>query len=221
MESLSLVVGWTATVVGATLGLPQLFHILKTKSVAGMSLLAWQNMLVVGLIWFAHGFSIGQAPQIVTTGIGTLVTLPILVLMVRHLERRLLPVLLPCLLASAALIAVDRIFGSTVFGIVAIVPAVLANAGQSVELVRAVSLHGVSLAYTIAAVVNQVLWFVWALLIGDPGSAISAGSGLAIIGFNLVWLILRRAGLRAFFPHGTDIEEPAVIDVAGMPVRAD
>lgn len=216
-----MIIGWAATAVGATLGLPQLFRILRTHSVAGMSLLAWQNMLVIGLAWFAHGLSIGQAPQIVTTTIGTLITLPILLLMVRHLERRLLPVLLPCLIAAAALIAVDRIFGSTVFGIIAIVPAVLSNAGQSVELVRAVSLHGVSLVFVVAATVNQVLWLVWGILIGDPGSTISAVSGLVIVGFNLVWLLLRRAGLRAFFPRRTDVEAPAVIDIAGMPVRAD
>ena len=98
------------TVSGTILGLPQVLRLVRTGRVDGLSLTAWQAMLVVNLIWTAHGISIGQAPQIVTSAQS--VSVPILYLMARELQRHLLPVLLPGLLAAGALIAVDHLLGS-------------------------------------------------------------------------------------------------------------
>jgi hypothetical protein len=51
----------------------------------------------------------------------------------------------------------------------------------------------------VLAVVNQGVWLVWAVLVADPGSTISAASMGAMAAFNLVWYTLRRLGLRALF----------------------
>ena len=196
------VIGWAGTVSGTILGLPQLLRLVRTGRVDGLSLTAWRAMLVVNLIWTAHGISIGQVPQIVTSALSLCTTVPILYLMARDLQRHLLPVLLPGLLAAGALIAVDQILGSATFGAAAIIAAVVANAGQSIELVRAKRIVGVSVLFLILAVVNQGLWLSWAILVPDTGTMIFATVTGIITMFNLIWWSLRILGLRPLSAAG-------------------
>jgi uncharacterized protein with PQ loop repeat len=63
------VIGWAGTVSGTILGLPQALRLVRTRRVDGLSLTAGRAMLVVNLIWTAHGISIGQLPQIVTSAL--------------------------------------------------------------------------------------------------------------------------------------------------------
>ena len=56
-------VGWLATFVGAVVGFPQLWRLVRTRNVEGLSLVAWQWILVMNIIWFAHGLRIDQPPQ--------------------------------------------------------------------------------------------------------------------------------------------------------------
>jgi uncharacterized protein with PQ loop repeat len=193
------IIGWAGTVSGTILGLPQVLRLVRTGRVDGLSLTAWQAMLVVNLIWTAHGISIGQAPQIVTSALSLCCTVPILYLMARELQRHLLPVLLPGLLAAGGLIAVDHLLGSAAFGAAAIIAAVVANAGQSIELVRAKRIVGVSVLFLILAVVNQGLWLSWAILVPDIGTMIFATVTGTITVFNLIWWSLRMLGLRPLF----------------------
>ena len=123
-------------------------------------------------------------------------TVPILSLMARQLRRQVLPVLLPGVLAAGVLIAVDQLFGSAAFGTAAVIPAVVANAGQSIELVRAPRITGVSVLFLILAVVNQGLWPSWAILVPDIGTMIVASATGLITVFNLVWWSLRNLGLQ-------------------------
>ena len=192
------VIGWAGTVSGTILGLPQLLRLVRTRRVDGLSLTAWRAMLVVNLIWTAHGISIGQLPQIVTSALSLCSTVPILYLMARELQRHLLPVLLPGLLAAGVLIAVDQLLGSAAFGAAAIIAAVVANAGQSIELVRAPRIVGVSVLFLILAVVNQGLWLSWAILVPDIGTMIFATVTGLITVFNLTWWSLRILGLGPF-----------------------
>ena len=163
---------------------------------AGLSLTAWQAMLVVNLSWTAHGINIGQIPMILTSALSLGATVPILYLMARELRLHLLPVLLPGLLGARALISVDQVFGSPAYGTVAIIPAVVFNAGQSIELVRSPRIVGVSVLFLILAVVNQGLWLSWAILVPDIGTVIVAAVTGTITVFNLIWWSLRILGLR-------------------------
>ena len=192
------VIGWAGTVSGTILGLPQFLRLVRTRRVEGLSLTAWQSMLVANLIWTAHGIRIGQPPQVVTSALSLCATVPILYLMARELRRRFLLVLLPGLLAATALITVDQFLGSAAFGTAAIVAAVIANAGQSIELVRSPRIVGVSVLFLILAVVNQGLWLSWAILVPDIGTVIFATVTGTITAFNLIWWSLRRLGLRPF-----------------------
>jgi uncharacterized protein with PQ loop repeat len=192
------VIGWAGTVTGTVLGLPQVLRLLRTGRVEGLSLTAWRAMLVVNFTWTAHGISIGQVPQIVTSTLSLCSTVPILYLMARKLQRHFVPILLPGLLAAAVLIAIDQLLGSAAFGTAAIIAAVVANAGQSIELVRSQRIVGVSVLFLILAVVNQGLWLSWAILVPDTGTIIFATVTGTITLFNLTWWSLRMLGLRPF-----------------------
>jgi uncharacterized protein with PQ loop repeat len=159
-------------------------------------------MLVVNLSWTAHGLSIGQVPQIVTSALSLCSTVPILYLMTRQLQRRLLPVLLPGLLAAGVLIAIDQLLGSAAFGAAAIIAGVVSNAGQSIELVRSKRIVGVSVLFLILAVVNQGLWLSWAILVPDAGTMIFATVTGLITVSNLIWWSLRILGLRPLLAAG-------------------
>ena len=149
---------------------------------------------------------IDQPPQLVVNSIGACATVPILVLLSRAVGRRLWQVVLPSLVAAAVIIAIDHFLGSAAFGLAAIVPGIGSTVGQTIELVRAPHVRGLSALFMVLAFVNQALWTTWAFLIGDPGSVITAVTMSLLTGANLVWYGARRLGLSAFFsPTETSI----------------
>ena len=192
--------GWTGTLTAILLGLPQLIRLARTRQVVGLSLPAWQAFLAVGIGWTAHGITIGQAPQIVASALSLASTIPILYLLSRHLRRNFLLTLLPGVVLAAIMIGIDQIFGSGAYGAVALVPAVIANAGQSIALIRAPHVGGVSVLFLILAVLNQVLWLAWAILVADLGTIIAAGTTGTIALFNLIWYTARQLGVRPIWP---------------------
>ncbi len=191
-----LLFGWAAAFVGTVLGVPQVVRLVRTRSVEGLSLAAWQVILGLNIGWLVHGFLIHQLNMILPNGLGMIVTLTILRLMAREERRPLLRTLLPGVLIGVVMIAVDVVFGSATYGAFAVIPAIFANIGQSIELVRAPRVTGVSPAFLVGAVLNQALWLAWGLLVPDPGTIIAATVTGAITLFNLVWWGLRKAGLR-------------------------
>lgn len=210
------VVGWLATAVGMSLGLPQLLKLLRTRNVEGLSLFAWQATLVVNVIWLVHGLRIEQPPQWLTNVFALSTTLPLVVLLTRARRVPLVRTLWPALASAAVIIGIDVLFGSAIYGLAAIPPAIAATGGQSVELVRAEHVKGVSAMFTIGAFVNQCLWLAFAFLIADAGSIIATTIPWAITGFNLVWYGLRLLGLRAF-----DARSPALVRVRAVRRHAE
>lgn len=193
-----VVIGWIAAVVGTVLGLPQMIRLARTRNVEGLSLPAWQLILALNIGWTSHGIILGQWNMIVPNVLGLVSTLPILVLMSRELGRALPRVLLPGVLVAAAMIAVDLGLGTAAYGMVAIWPALFANAGQSLELIRSPRVVGVSPVFLVGGVLNQVLWLIWGILVQDAGTQITATVTLVVVTLNLVWWILRKLGLRSF-----------------------
>jgi uncharacterized protein with PQ loop repeat len=111
------------------------------------------------------------------------------------------------------MVAVDVAFGAAAFGTAAVIPAVIATAAQSLELVRAPRVLGVSPASLVLNTLNQALWLSWGILIPEYGTMVSSSVTLAIAAFNLVWWCLRRLGLRAF-GRPTETELAAVAQAA-------
>lgn len=194
-----MIVGWLAAGVAMLLGVPQIVRLLRTRSTDGLSLLLWQAILSINLGWLAHGLRIGAVNMAVTNLVGLASTVTILVLIIRARGLKPVPVFLPGLLGAVALIGIDAWLGSAAFGIAAVVPAVIANAGQAVELIRSPLITGVSPLFLVGQVVNQLLWFSWALLAGDQGTKITAPATGLIALFSVLWWVLRKAGLRALF----------------------
>jgi uncharacterized protein with PQ loop repeat len=192
------IVGWAAAFVGTVLGLPQAVRLARTRNVEGMSLPFWQVVLGLNLAWTAHGIILAKANLIVTNVFGVVPTLAILVLMARELLRPLPRVFVPGLLIAAIMIGVDLVLGTAAFGVVAIWPALFANAGATLELVRSPRVTGVSPLFLLGSVVNQALWLAWGLLVPDMGTQIAAAFTLGIVGLNLLWWAARKLGLRSF-----------------------
>ena len=193
-----ILVGWVAALVGTVLGLPQMIRLARTRNIEGLSLPAWQLILGLNIGWTSHGVILGQLNLILPNVLGLVSTLPILFLMSRELDRPLPRVLVPGILLGIGMIATDIIFGTAVYGLVALWPAFFANIGQTLELVRSPRVAGVSPFFLIGGVLNQALWLWWGVLVNDAGTMITATTTLGITGVNLVWWLMRRLGLRSF-----------------------
>lgn len=209
------IVGWSATVLGTILGVPQLVRLLRTRSVAGLSLIAWQATLSINIGWTVHGLLIGQPPQVVTNVLALLTTVPILVLMARGLDRPVAATLLPGAVLGVAMIAIDLLLGSAAYGVVVTVPSVVIAGGQTVELARARDVRGLSPVFLVLGLVNITLWETWGLLVGDSGTMIAVSIAMAIGVVNFVWFVLRRLGLRALFPRHGDEDAVPLLPAVG------
>lgn len=192
------IVGWLGALTATLLGVPQAWRLIRTRNIEGLSLVAWQANLVINIGWTVHGIVLNQWNMIIPNSLAMSATLPILILMQRELGLRLFRVLLPGVLGGVAMVLVDVFAGSAAFGSVALIPALLANAGQSVALVRSPRVVGVSPGFLVTQVVNQAVWLIWAVMLPDSGTQIAAFVTGCVAVFNLVWWLLRQFGLRAF-----------------------
>ncbi|HET7724785.1 MAG TPA: PQ-loop domain-containing transporter [Propionibacteriaceae bacterium] len=197
------VLGWVAVAISLVIGLPQLLRIVRTRSVAGLSFFSWRAILGVNLAWIAHGIRIHQLPMVLTNTFSLVTTVLILTQMSRVLQRTRFSTFAPGLVVAAAMVATDVLFGSAMYGVLAIAAGVVASTGASIELIRALHVGAVSTVFLVLGVVNQLVWLTWSLLVGDPGSIMTASTMTALTTFNLAWYVLRRLGLRPFFPHET------------------
>lgn len=193
------VLGWAAAAAGISLGVPQLIRLLRTRDVHGISVPAWQALLAVNLGFGIHGIMLGQWNMIATNLFALGTTVPMLVLLSRELQRPLWRLMTPGVLGAAVLIGLDVAVGSAAFGVAIMIPGTVVNIGQTVALIRSHSVTGVSPLYMVMGVVNQVLWCTWAWLLPDIGTGIATSVYLTVVTFNLLWWVLRKLGLRAFF----------------------
>lgn len=207
-----VILGWLAAVVGDSIAVPQVVRLLRTRDVSGLSVFGWQTIVAINVAWAVHGFRVAQANMIVANLVGFGMTALVLGLIARELRLNLVRLLLPGILGAAVMVVVDVLFGAGIYGAVAIIPAVMANSAQSVELVRSPRVDGVSPVFLGLAVLNQSLWFTWGLLVPEYGTIVSSSVTLAVTVFNLVWWALRKLGLRSFGrPTGAELAATAHI----------
>jgi uncharacterized protein with PQ loop repeat len=211
--SFVVVLGWVAAIVGDSIAVPQVVRLMRTRDVSGLSLFGWQTIVAINVAWGVHGFRVGQANMLVANVVGLAITTLVLGLIARELGHNLVRLLIPGFLVAGLMVGADVLFGAGIFGAVAIIPAVVSNSAQSVELVRSPRVDGVSPLFLVLAVLNQALWFSWGLLVPEYGTIVSSSVTLAVTLFNLVWWSLRRLGLRAF-GRPTETELAAVAHAA-------
>jgi uncharacterized protein with PQ loop repeat len=192
--------GWAAGTVAVAVGMPQFLRLLRTRDTAGVSVFLWQLTFCINLIWISHGIQIRSVSMTVSNCCCCLVTCSILVLL--HSTRGIawFRLVAPGLAGAAVFIAVDLLAGSAAFGVVACLPSLLGNGGQTLAIVRSPRVTGVSLWYLLIYNVNQCLWTTWGWLIADKGTFITSLVTWVVVATSLVWWLLRRAGLKALFP---------------------
>src|SRR5664279_4869115 len=83
-DQLALVVGWLAAGLSCFISAPQLFRILRARTTAGVSVLAWQLALGGNLTWGVYGFTHGNPNQWIPNVALVTITLLILSLFRRH-----------------------------------------------------------------------------------------------------------------------------------------
>lgn len=192
-------VGWLAALAAIVISIPQIVLLARNRSTAGLSLLAWQAILAITLAWTVHGFLIEALNMIVPNAISVVLAAVVLGLTRRERGLRPVPVFLPGVATALVMVGVDLAFGTSGYGLVAMLVAVVANAGQGVNLVRSCSIAGVAPGFLFAQLLNQLLWLVWATMVQDAGTLMASTSTGLIALFNVVWWLLRTFGLRPLF----------------------
>lgn len=211
------ILGWVGALMAIAIGIPQAVRLLRTRDTAGLAVMTWQLMLGLNIGWFSHGLLIDAPQMVVPNLISAAISATVLLLIRRARGLNPVTLLIPTVLIAAVMIGADLIAGSAAFGVAAVLGSMLANAGQAVNLVRSPDISGVAPGYLIIQLVNQVIWAIWAIVVGEPGTTISAISTGLIITFSSVWWLLRRAGLRPLFVRA---EPVAVVPEEVTPVSS-
>jgi uncharacterized protein with PQ loop repeat len=160
-------VGWIAAISSASLAVPQGARIAMTRSVAGVSTVTWQTMLIAGLAWTAHGLLTG-IPQIIWPNALLAVTSGWVLAQLCRARR--LPLVqtwsIPVAVAALAFVA-DLGLGPVAYAAVAFVPGAIGQISQLREIVRTADPAGVSMVGLLMSLANQVLWFGYAVPAGE------------------------------------------------------
>ncbi len=205
--------GWACAAVGSLLSVPQIVRFLVGRTSAGVSLLLWQLLFGGGIGWTFHGVVVGHLNLIVPNALSA--TLSALVLMMVARDRRLpaLRVWPLGLAVAAGLIAVELVGGAAAFGVSVIAPFVVGLGGQTRDLVRATDLSGLSPLYVIGTLVVQLMWWSWALWIGELSTLICSSVVGLVAALNVaLWWARSRGVLR---PSGAaPATEPALAEAA-------
>ncbi len=189
--------GWMCGAVGVATAIPQLLQLRRTRTSAGLSLIFWQLLLAIGVLWMLHGL-LTRNPLVTTpNAIMTIANITVLEFVRR--DRGIGAVrtyALPLALASG-LFGVDALIGSLVFGVLITIPQVSSGFGQLRELVTSTDIRGVSLAFLLLAFLLPSMWCVYGAIAHEQAIFISAGVTSLVALANVSWATMRRRGLVA------------------------
>ena len=216
-------IGWTAGAYGACIAMPQLARVARTRTTAGIPLLAWQSSMASNLSWTAYGVITGHANLWLPSLLLTASAAWMLIMItgdLREVGVRVDPVRaygLPVVVAAVT-IMVALTLGPLAFSAVVFVPAAASQLMQLRSLMTSPDISAVSSVFLAMGVVCQVLWCSWGILAHDMSNELVAGSLILLTGANLTCYILRRLdllGVRLSIPGATAAE------FAAVPVRID
>ncbi len=160
-------VGWIAALSSASLAVPQGLRIALTRSVAGVSAVTWQTMLIAGLAWTVHGTINGTQQIIWPNALLAVTSAWVLWQLCRSCRLPLLRTwTIPIAVAAVALVA-DLWLGPIAFAAVAFVPGAIGQTSQLREILRAPDAAGVSMVGLLLQLLNQVLWLGYAVPAGE------------------------------------------------------
>jgi uncharacterized protein with PQ loop repeat len=212
-------IGWIAALSSASLAVPQGARIAITRSVAGVSTTTWQTMLIAGIAWTAHGLLYGTQ-QIIWPNL--LLALTSAWVLWQLTAARRLPVVrtwsIPVVYAGLAF-AGDITFGPLAFAALAFIPGAIGQFSQLREILRDPDLSGVSMVALLANLLNQVLWFSYALPARELAVLSISPPMACIVGTSIVALWWRRR-LAAARLAASDDAALALTEVIPQPVAS-
>lgn len=207
------VVGWIAALSSASLAVPQGARIAMTRSVAGVSTTTWQTMLIAGIAWTAHGLLYGTQQIIWPNALLGITSAWVLWQLT---TARRLPVArtwsIPMAYAALAFGA-DLAFGPLAFALVMIIPGAMGQISQLRQILRVPDPSGVSMVALVANLLNQILWFAYALPVREVAVLGVCTPMAFIVATSVVALWLKRRRFAAGLAH-------AAGSVGGAPVTA-
>ncbi|HSN43526.1 MAG TPA: hypothetical protein VLR88_05655 [Propionibacteriaceae bacterium] len=187
--------GWMCAAVNATLSLPQVIHLLRVRTSAGLSLLSWQMMVAVHIPWVVHGVLYDRLNLAVPNALLLVSALLILRMIradrgLRHLETYTLGAV-----AGLLGVTVDVVVGAAAFGAVVTVPRAIGQFAQFRDLLRVRDIRGVSWVFLAVTVLVQFMWLSWAFAVNDNAVKVAASTMAILGGANLLAYILRRTNV--------------------------
>ncbi len=189
--------GWLCGAVGVVTGLPQLLQLRRTRTSAGLSLIFWQLLLGIGVLWTLHGL-LTHTPLVTTpNAIMTIANVVILDYIRRDRGLGMLRTYTLPFGLAASLFSVDALVGSLVFGMLITVPQVSSGFGQLRELVTNPDINGVSLGFLVLGFILPSMWFVYGAIAHEQAILISAGGTSLVALANVFWGTMRRRGMVA------------------------
>lgn len=216
-------IGWTAGAYGACIAMPQLARVARTRTTAGIPLLAWQSSMASNLSWTAYGVITGHPNLWLPSLLLTASAAWMLIMICRDLRATgdradLVRAYTLPIVVAAVTIMVALIIGPLAFSAVVLVPAAVAQLIQLRSLMTSRDISAVSSVFLAMGVVCQVLWCSWGILAHDLSNELVAGSLILLSGANLTCYLLRRFDLlRPRLPMAGMVAP----EVASVPVRVE
>lgn len=190
-------IGWTAGVYGACIAMPQLARVARTRTTAGIPLLAWQSSMASNLSWTAYGVLTRHTNLWLPSLLLTMSAAWMLIMISRDLRAGRAPVDpvrtygLPIMVAAVT-IMVALTLGPLAFSVIVFIPAAMSQLMQLRSLMTSPDISAVSSVFLAMGVVCQVLWCSWGVLAHDMSNELVAGSLILLSGANLACYLLRR-----------------------------
>lgn len=189
------VFGWCAAIFGASIFLPQVVRLLRSRTSKGLSLLAWQLVFGGNLAWISHGLITGHVniwvPNLILLGC----TSVILWLIRRDRRINWLVLVGPGVVLGVVTIMLDLTAGPIAFAVAAFLPSAIGQLAQLRDLVLSVNVRGLSMTFLVMSLINHCSWFSWSMLASELSVALVASSLGALTLVNCVWALLRHLRL--------------------------
>ncbi len=193
--SFAAALGWLAAALSGSLSIPQVFRIIRTRSVAGLNLLTWQTLLIAGVSWSAHGILVDRAQILLPNAVMMLGGAIVLAQIQKAQALPTVAVWVFPLAASASSIALDYALGPVVFAVMMVVPAVIGQLAQYREIRNARDVSGISPAMLLINPVAQALWLTYALVTWELSIICVATVLIVVMTANVAALMVRRRQL--------------------------
>ncbi len=194
LVALTLALGWLAAVLSCFISTPQLVRMMRSGSVAGVSRLSWQLTLGGNLTWGLYGLRHGNPNQWLPNVLLIGCTLVILSLFHKHVGTSWLVLVAPGLVIGLTTVGLDASFGAVAFSVAAFLPSAVSQASQAWSTATSDDVTGISMTNQVLGLVNQSLWLVWALLIGESSVLMVGSAALALLLMNFALTSLRKSG---------------------------